>query len=78
MAEALAARASSKFMDGCGHAAMPAGHAVAHAPAGRALQAAGYAAYAAVNAEGGYAEVADRHSFGPKYLWQVRCLSTLG
>lgn len=77
-AHALASQhPGSKSIDGCGHAAVSASYAVAHALAGRALQAAEYAAYAAVYAEGGYGAVADRQSFGPEYVWQVQCLSNL-
>ena len=44
----------SRSLDGVGHAAVSASYAVAHAVAGRAAQAADYAAYAAVYGGGGY------------------------
>ncbi|WP_439520897.1 hypothetical protein [Hydrogenophaga sp.] len=53
----------SKSIDGCGHAAVSATYAVANALAGKALQAADYAAYALVYAAGGYGAVAERESF---------------
>jgi hypothetical protein len=68
----------STCIDGCGHAAVSATYATAHALAGRALQAADYAAYAVVYGEGGHGAVADRESFEPEYRWQVRCLASLG
>ena len=61
----------SKSLDGGAHAAVSATHAVAHALAGRALDAADYAAYAAVYAYGGYA-VSDPSAFGSEFDWQVR------
>jgi hypothetical protein len=67
----------SKSIDGCGHAAVSATYAVAHATSGRALQAAAYAAYAMVYGEGGYGAVADSSSFDPEFDWQVQCLTTL-
>lgn len=67
----------SRSIDGCGHAAVSASYAVANALAGKALQAAEYAAYAAVYGEGGYGAVADRGSFEPEFEWQVRCLEAL-
>lgn len=67
----------SKSIDGCGHAAVSATYAVANALAGKALQAADYAAYAMVYAEGGYGAVAERGSFEREFEWQVRCLAAL-
>ncbi len=67
----------SKSIDGCGHAAVSATYAVANALAGKARQAADYAAYAAVYGEGGYGAVADRASFEPEFRWQVSCLKAL-
>lgn len=67
----------SKSIDGCGHAAVSASYAVAHALAGKALQAADYAAYAMVYGEGGYGAVAERASFEPEFKWQVQCLTAL-
>ena len=69
--------AGSKSIDGCGHAAVSATYAVAKALAGKALEAAGYAAYATVYAQGGYAAVADRGSFEPEFAWQVASLNAL-
>jgi hypothetical protein len=67
----------SKSIDGCGHAAVSASYAVAKALQGRALEAASYAAYAAVYAQGGAAAVADRDSFQPEFDWQVAQLRAL-
>ena len=67
----------SKSLDGCGHAAVSATYAVANALAGKALQAAEYAAYATVYAEGGYGAVADRQSFEPEFQWQLAQLASL-
>lgn len=64
----------SKSIDGCGHAAVSASYAVAQALQGRALQAASYAAYAAVYADGGSTGVAYRPSFAPEFAWQVDTL----
>ena len=83
--EALAMQASglanrhqgSKSIDGAGHAAVSATYAVANALAGKALQAADYAAYAIVYGEGGYGAVAERESFEPEFQWQVECLASL-
>ena len=82
---ALAAKAAllanqhqgSRSLDGSGHAAVSATYAVANALAGKARQAADYAAYAAVYGQGGYGAVADRESFEPEFAWQVNCLSQL-
>ena len=68
----------SRSIDGCGHAAVSASYAVAKALEGRALQAASYAAYATVYAQGGYAAVAERESFDAEFEWQRDCLATLG
>lgn len=67
----------SKSIDGCGHAAVSASYAVAKALDGKALQAASYAAYATVYAQGGAAAVAERESFAPEFAWQCQCLATL-
>ena len=83
--EAMAAQASrlanqhqgSKSIDGAGHAAVSATYAVANALAGKALQAADYAAYAMVYGQGGYGAVADPGSFEPEFQWQVACMSSL-
>lgn len=67
----------STSIDGCGHAAVSATYAVACALAGKALQAAEYAAYAAVYGRGGYGAVSDPESFEPEFAWQVECLMAL-
>lgn len=66
----------SPSLDGSAHAAVSATYAVANALAGRALEAAGYAAYASVYAYGGYA-VSDPAAFAPEYAWQVQTLKQL-
>jgi hypothetical protein len=66
----------SNSIDGSAHAAVSATYAVANALAGRALEAAGYAAYATVYAYGGYA-VSDRSAFAPEHAWQVAELRRL-
>lgn len=77
-AAALANRhQGSKSIDGVGHAAVSGSYAVAKALAGKALQAADYAAYAIVYGQGGYGAVADRASFEPEFRWQVACLELL-
>ena len=45
--------------------------------AGKARQAAEYAAYAAVYGQGGYGAVSDRESFEPEFQWQAACLASL-
>lgn len=67
----------SNSIDGCGHAAVSATYAVARAVEAKALDAASYAAYAIVYAQGGYAAVAERESFEPEFAWQVRSLIAL-
>lgn len=67
----------SRSIDGCGHAAVSATYAVANALAGKAVQAADYAAYAVVYAQGGYGAVCERESFEPEYRWQVDRLASL-
>ena len=59
----------SNSIDGSAHAAVSATYAVANALAGRALDAASYAAYATVYAYGGYA-VNDPQSFEAEFAWQ--------
>jgi hypothetical protein len=83
--DALAAKAAllanqhqgSRSLDGSGHAAVSATYAVANALAGKARQAADYAAYAAVYGQGGYGAVAERESFEPEFAWQVDRLRQL-
>ncbi|MEO7391530.1 MAG: hypothetical protein ABIU58_05110 [Ramlibacter sp.] len=60
----------SNSIDGTAHAAVSATYALANALAGRALDAASYAAYAAVYAYGGYA-VKDPSAFDDEFAWQV-------
>ena len=67
----------SKSIDGCGHAAVSASYAVANAINGRALQAASYAAYAKIYADGGYGAVTEREAFEPEFRWQVSVLKKL-
>jgi hypothetical protein len=64
----------SRSIDGCGHAAVSASYAVAKALDGKAVQAASYAAYATVYAQGGSAAVAERQSFEAEFAWQRDCL----
>lgn len=66
----------SQSIDGAAHAAVSATHAVAHALAGRAMDAASYAAYAAVYAYSGSA-VTDPSAFEGEFRWQVRELEWL-
>lgn len=66
----------SHSIDGSAHAAVSATYAVANALAGRALEAASYAAYATVYAYGGYA-VNDPSSFESEFAWQVDTLKRL-
>jgi hypothetical protein len=54
-----------------------AAYAVAKAVDGKALEAASYAAYAVVYAQGGSAAVADRESFEPEFEWQLSALVSL-
>jgi hypothetical protein len=83
--DALAAQAAelaghhpgSKSIDGCGHAAVSATYAVAKALAGRAREAADYAAYATVYAQGGASAVAERESFSTEFAWQAERLAAL-
>ena len=67
----------SNSIDGSAHAAVSATYAVANALAGRALDAASYAAYATVYAYGGYA-VNDPASFEPEFSWKMERLRALG
>lgn len=67
----------SKSIDGCGHAAVSASYAVAKAVEGKALEAASYATYATVYAQGGSAAVAERASFEPEFEWQLSSLAAL-
>ena len=64
-------------MDGVGHAVICASYAVANALAGRVVQAADYAAYAAVYGDGGYGAVADPESFVAEWNWQLESIESL-
>lgn len=66
----------SNSIDGSAHAAVSATHAVANALAGRALDAASYAAYASVYGYGGYA-VNDPSAFDSEHDWQVQSFKAL-
>ena len=61
----------SPSIDGTSHAAVSATYSVAHALAGHALEAANYAAYAAVYAYGGYA-ISDPTAYAAEFEWQVQ------
>lgn len=77
-AAALANRhQGSRSLDGVGHAAVSASFAVMHALSGKPLQAAEYAAYAAVYGSGGYGATSDRESFLPEHAWQLATLERL-
>ncbi len=67
----------SRSLDGVGHAAVSASYAVANALAGRAAQAAEYAAYAMVYGGGGYGAVSDPESFESEKSWQMATLRHL-
>lgn len=66
----------SNSIDGAAHAAVSATYAVAIALAGRAIEAADYAAYASVYACGGYA-VTDPSAFESEFAWQVQVFKEL-
>lgn len=66
----------SNSMDGSGGAAVSACHGVASALAGRALEAAEYAAYARVYSYASYA-VTDLSAYADEHTWQVRTLGRL-
>ncbi|MET0542783.1 MAG: hypothetical protein ABWZ88_13625 [Variovorax sp.] len=77
-ADALANRhPGSRSLDGVGHAAVSATYACAKAIAGKARQAAEYAAYAAVYGQGGYGATSDPAAFEPEYEWQAGQLQGL-
>ncbi len=71
-----ASHAGNHGIDGSGQAAVSASHAVALALAGRALDAAEYAAYARVYAYASYA-VTEPDAFTSEYDWQVKELNRL-
>lgn len=66
----------SPSIDGSQHSAVSATYAVAKALAGKALEAADYAAYSAVYGYGGYA-VNDPDAFANEHAWQVGMLREL-
>lgn len=66
----------SNSIDGSAHAAVSATYALANALAGRAVEAAGYAAYASVYGYGGYA-VNDPAAFTAEFDWQVQTFKAL-
>lgn len=70
VADAARSHPGSWSIDGTGHAAVSATHAVAAALAGRAVDAAEYAAYASVYNYATHA-VNDPESFQDEYAWQV-------
>ena len=76
IAEVANKHRGSPSIDGSAHAAVSATYSVANALAGRALDAASYAAYASVYAYGGYA-VNDPSAFQGEYQWQVEKLREL-
>lgn len=67
----------SRSLDGVGHAAVSATYACAKAIAGRARQAAAYAAYAAVYGDGGYGATTQPEAFLPEHEWQAAQLRAL-
>ena len=66
----------SRSMEGAAHAAVSATHAVAHALAGRALQAASYSAYASVYAYSAHA-VSDPSAYAVEFAWQIEQLQSI-
>lgn len=66
----------SSSIDGSQHSAVSGTYAVAKALAGKALDAADYAAYSTVYGYGGYA-VNDPDAFAPEHSWQLSTLKTL-
>lgn len=66
----------SPSIDGSQHSAVSATYAVAKALAGKALEAADYAAYSTVYGYGGYA-VNDPDAFASEHAWQVAALKAL-
>jgi hypothetical protein len=76
IAEVARGHRGSNSIDGTAHAAVSATYSVANALAGRALDAANYAAYAAVYAYGGYA-ISDPAAFAPEFEWQLEAWTLL-
>lgn len=75
-AELATRHRGSVSVDGTAHAAVSATHAVAKALAGRALEAADYAAYAMVYAYACHA-VTDPAAYAAEYAWQVETWAAL-
>ena len=76
MAVVAGSHPGSRSIDGTAHAAVSATYAVYQAVAGRALQAAEYAAYAMVYAYGAYA-ITDPDAFAEEFAWQVSAFQGL-
>ena len=76
MAALASSHRGSNSIDGSAHAAVSATYTVANAMAGRALEAAGYGAYAAIYGYGGYA-VNDPSAFEGEFAWQTGKLKEL-
>jgi hypothetical protein len=76
IAEVANEHRGSGSIDGSAHAAVSATYAVSSALAGRALEAASYAAYASVYAYGGYA-VSDPSAFESEFNWQLQKFAEL-
>lgn len=74
--ETATSHPGSSSIDGAGHAAVSATYAVSKALAGRALEAAEYAAYATVYAYSSHA-ITDPTAFADEYGWQVETLRSL-
>jgi len=67
----------SRSLDGVGHAAVSATCTCAKAIAGKARQAAEYAAYAAVYGQGGYGATSDPSAYELEHEWQATRLEGL-
>jgi hypothetical protein len=76
IAEVARGHRGSNSIDGTAHAAVSATYSVANALAGRALDAANYAAYATVYAYGGYA-IGDPAAFATEFDWQIQAWTLL-
>ncbi len=75
-AQAARSHAGSNSLDGTGNAAVSTSYGVAAALAGRALQAAEYAAYASVYSYSSHA-VTDLANYRDEHDWQIRKLTEL-
>jgi len=74
--ELASSHAGSGSIDGAGSGAVSTSRGVAAALAGRALQAAGYAAYVSVYTYASYA-VTDQSAFESEFAWQISKLNSL-